>query len=97
MKTETIMPQNSYAITNMQGLTCQLGVRMLANACERETRYPTVENADACDIQREDIQGKVKKVLETRKVRGLKGRLVTKAFVQLEGGYTMWVPSAWVE
>ena len=48
-------------------------------------------------VQREDIKGRVEKVLSTRKVRGLNGRLTTKAFVRLESGYTMWVPSAWVE
>ena len=48
-------------------------------------------------VQREDIKGRVEKVLSTRKVRGLNGRLVTKAFIKLEGGYTMRVPSTWVE
>jgi hypothetical protein len=48
-------------------------------------------------VQKEDIVGRVKKVLDTRKVRGLNGRLTNKSFVQMEGGYTLWVPSAWVE
>ena len=48
-------------------------------------------------VQKADIEGRVKKILETRKVRGLNGRLFNKSFIQMEGGYTMWVPSTWVD
>jgi hypothetical protein len=48
-------------------------------------------------VQKEDIVGRVEKLLDTRKVRGLNGRLTNKSFVQIKGGYTLWVPSAWVE
>ena len=47
-------------------------------------------------VQKEDVIGKINRVLDTKKVRGLNGRLVNKAFVELEGGHTMWVPMDWV-
>ena len=48
-------------------------------------------------VQKEDVVGRVKKILETRRIRGLNGRLIKKSFVQMDEGYTLWVPSAWVE
>ena len=64
-----------------------------------DRRHPTVhvnrlKKDDA--VQKEDIEGRVEKVLSTRKVRGLNGRLTNKSFIRLNGGYTMWVPSTWV-
>ena len=48
-------------------------------------------------VQREDVAGKITRTLDTKKVRGLNGRLTNKSFVELEGGYTLWVPTDWVE
>ena len=48
-------------------------------------------------VQRVDIEGKISRVLENKKVRGLNGRLSNKSFVELEGGHTLWVPSTWVD
>ena len=47
-------------------------------------------------VGRSDIEGRVIKVLDKSKVRGLNGRLVSKAFVELDGGFTMWIPAEWV-
>ena len=47
-------------------------------------------------VQRADIEGRVQKVLATRRVRGLNRRLVNKSFVKLDGGFCLWVPSEWV-
>ena len=46
-------------------------------------------------VQKEDVTGKINRTLDTKKVRGLNGRLVNKAFVELVGGHTMWVPRDW--
>ena len=47
-------------------------------------------------VQKEDISGNIVRTLDTKRVRGINGRLVNKAFVELVGGHTMWVPEGWV-
>ena len=47
-------------------------------------------------VQKEDISGNIVRTLDTKRVRGINGRLVNKAFLELVGGHTMWVPEGWV-
>ena len=48
-------------------------------------------------VKLEDIKGRIKRVLDTKKVRAINGRLTNKKFVELDMGHTLWVPAEWVD
>ena len=64
----------------------------------KDRRHPIVHvNRTKRDtaVTKEDVSGRIEKSIEQRKVRGLNGRLVNKSFVQLDNGFTLWVPTDW--
>ena len=48
-------------------------------------------------VKLENIKGRVKRILDTKKVRAINGRLTNKKFVELDMGHTLWVPAEWVD
>ena len=66
----------------------------------KDKRHPIVVHVNRTKrdkaVTKEDIGGRVIKVIDKTKVRSLNGRLVNKSFIELKGGFTIWVPSEWI-